>query len=54
MKIPNFFGLGRQIGAESLGVFSAKLQHPSWHCKSLVYGFEHLFFFSTKNFGFKA
>ena len=50
-------GLGRQIGPKILGafgVFSVKLQHPSWHCESLVHGFEYLIVFSTKNFGFQA
>ena len=48
---PKLLGLGRQIGPKILGVFgvfSSKLQHPSWHCESLFHGFEHLVVFSTK------
>jgi hypothetical protein len=50
-------GLGRQIGPKNVGafwVFSAKLQYQSWHCESLVHGFEYLVEFFTKNFGFQA
>ena len=48
---PELLGLGRQIGSinyGAFGIFSAKLQHPSWHCESLAHGFEHLLLFYKK------
>ena len=57
LKIPEFWAwadkLGRNFGGH-FWVFLAELQHPSWHCESLVYGFEYVIVFSTKNFGFQA
>ena len=49
-KNPKLLGLSRQIGPKNVGAFSAKVQYPSWHCESLVHGFEYLvgFLYKTK------
>ena len=42
-KNSKLLGLCRQIEPKILGafgIFSAKIQHLSWHCESLVHGFE--------------
>jgi hypothetical protein len=34
------------LGPKNVGTFSADLQYPSWHCESIVHGFEYFLFYN--------